>query len=91
MLGPLVTPRFVCLPTTCVTGTPKRRSAFVEQVLAEPAGDARRQGGENDLVDGLRAHGVVDRLQRIGIADLARNSLRGDGGCRTNHRCPSSG
>jgi hypothetical protein len=41
----------------------------VGQVHPQPAGDARRQGGKDDLVEPLAAEDVADGPQGIGVAD----------------------
>jgi hypothetical protein len=43
----------------------------VGQVHPQPAGDAWRQGGKDDLVEPLAAEDVADGAQGIGVADLA--------------------
>ena len=41
------------------------------EILAQPARDAGRQGREDDLVERLAPEHVADRLQGVGVTDLA--------------------
>src|SRR4051812_2595323 len=42
---------------------------LVGQIELEPARDARRQRGDDDLVEALHVDGVLDRVERVRVAD----------------------
>lgn len=41
------------------------------KILVKPAGEARAQGEQDDLVEGLADEGVLHSVQDLGVADLA--------------------
>ena len=57
--------------TTCVIGTSKRSRARADDVALEPVRAALGMRRDDDLVGAEGAQRVLDRLQRVAVADLA--------------------